>query len=221
MYKPIPFFISNKGYGMFVHSSCAMTYDFGHDYDETTTLYLDDDKLDLFIFLGEPKEILNEYTAITGRTQMPPDWSFGLWMGRITYFSEEQVREVAKKLRDEKIPCDVIHLDTGWFEDDWKCNYKFAASRFEDAEKMIKDLAEMGFKISLWQLPYITPTNELYKEALENKYYVTDSDGKVPTEDLIIDFSNEKAVKWYQSLLKGLFDIGVKAIKVDFGEGAP
>ena len=221
MYKPIPFFMSNKGYGMFVHSSCAMTYDFGHDYDETTTLYLDDDRLDLFIFLGEPKDILNEYTAITGRAQMPPDWSFGLWMSRITYFSEEQVRTVAKRMRDEKIPCDVIHLDTGWFEDDWKCNYKFAPSRFDDAEKMIKDLAEMGFKISLWQLPYITPTNELYKEALENKYYVTDSDGKVPTEDLIIDFSNEKAVKWYQSLLKGLFDIGVKAIKVDFGEGAP
>jgi alpha-glucosidase len=221
MYKPIPFFMSNKGYGMFVHSSCAMTYDFGHDYDETTTLYLDDDRLDLFIFLGGPKDILNEYTAITGRAQMPPDWSFGLWMGRITYFSEEQVRTVATRMRDEKIPCDVIHLDTGWFEDDWKCNYKFAPSRFDDAEKMIKDLAEMGFKISLWQLPYITPTNELYKEALENKYYVTDSDGKVPTEDLIIDFSNEKAVKWYQSLLKGLFDIGVKAIKVDFGEGAP
>ena len=100
--------MSNKGYGMFVHSSCAMTYDFGHDYDETTTLYLDDDRLDLFIFLGGPKDILNEYTAITGRAQMPPDWSFGLWMGRITYFSEEQVRTVAKRMRDEKIPCDVI-----------------------------------------------------------------------------------------------------------------
>ena len=100
MYKPIPFFMSNKGYGMFVHSSCAMTYDFGHDYDETTTLYLDDDRLDLFIFLGGPKDIVNEYTGITGRAQMPPDWSFGLWMGRITYFSEEHVRTVATRMRD-------------------------------------------------------------------------------------------------------------------------
>lgn len=221
MYKPVPFFMSNKGYGMFIHSSCAMTYDFGHDYDESTTLYLDDDKLDIFIFLGNPKEILAEYTALTGRAQMPPDWSFGLWMSRITYDSEKQTREVAERIRKENIPCDVIHLDTGWFEDDWKCNYKFAKSRFDDAKKMIDDLKDNGFKVSLWQLPYITPTNELYKEAFENKYFIKDSDGKVPTEDLIIDFSNEKAVEWYQKLLKNLFDIGVRAIKADFGEGAP
>ena len=70
-------------------------------------------------------------------------------------------------------------------------------------------------------MPYITPTNELYEEAFKNGYFVKDSDGKVPTEDLIIDFSNEKAVEWYQGLLKELFDIGVRAIKADFGEGAP
>lgn len=221
MYKPIPFFMSNAGYGMFVHSSCAMTFDFGHDYDEAATLYLDDDQLDIFIFLGNPKDILTEYTAVTGRAQMPPDWSFGLWMGRITYNSEAQVREVAAKIRENRIPCDVIHLDTGWFEEDWKCNYQFSKSRFEDAARMIKDLDEEGFKVSLWQIPYITPTNELYEEAYQNGYFVRDSDGKVPTEDLVIDFSNEKAVIWYQNLLKGLFDMGIGAVKADFGEGAP
>lgn len=221
MYKPIPFFMSNAGYGMFIHSSCAMTFDFGHDYDEAATLYLDDDKLDLFIFLGNPKEILTEYTAVTGRAQMPPDWSFGLWMGRITYSNEAQIREVADKIRENRIPCDVIHLDTGWFEDDWKCNYKFSASRFDNAAGMIKDLDKKGFKISLWQIPYITPTNELYETAYQNGYFVRDSDGKVPTEDLVIDFSNENAVKWYQNLLKGLLDMGIGAVKADFGEGAP
>lgn len=221
MYKPIPFFMSNAGYGMFMHSSCAMTLDFGHDYDEAATLYLDDDRLDIFIFLGNPQQILTEYTAVTGRAQMPPDWSFGLWMSRITYNSEVQVREVAGKIRKNRIPCDVIHLDTGWFEDDWKCNYKFSASRFKDAARMITDLDREGFKISLWQIPYITPSNELYEEAYQNGYFVRDSDGKVPTEDLVIDFSNENAVKWYQNLLKGLFDMGIRAVKADFGEGAP
>ena len=221
MYKPVPFYMSSAGYGIFVHDSCAMTFDFGHDYDEAATLYLDDDQLDLFVFLGDPKEILEQYTALTGRAQMPPDWSFGLWMSRITYDSEVQVRDVAQKLRENRIPCDVIHLDTGWFEEDWKCNYKFSHTRFDDAKKMIEDLKKDGFKISLWQIPYITPTNELYAEAYEKGYFVHDSDGKVPTEDLVIDFSNEEAVKWYQDLLKGLFDIGVKAIKADFGEGAP
>ena len=221
MYKPIPFFISSNGYGMFMHSSAPMTFDFGAAYDEATTLYLGDDVLDLFIFLGTPKEILEEYTALTGRGSMPPDWSFGLWMSRITYDSEKQAREVATKLRKANIPCDVIHLDTGWFEEDWKCNYKFSHTRFDDEDQMIKDLKEMGYHISLWQLPYITPTNELFEEAIQKGYVVTNFDHTLPTEDAIIDFSNPKAVTWYQGLLKNLFDKGIDAIKVDFGEGAP
>lgn len=221
MYKPIPFYLSSAGYGMFVHTSTPMTFDFGHDYDEASTLYVGDDQLDLFIFLGEPKQILEEYTALTGRGTMPPDWSFGLWMSRITYDSEKQARDVAARLREEKVPCDVIHLDTGWFEEDWKCNYKFSSTRFDDADKMLKDLKDMGYHISLWQLPYITPTNELFEEAVAKGYIVKDIDGKLPTEDAIIDFSNPEATAWYQGLLKGLLEKGVDAIKVDFGEGAP
>lgn len=221
MYKPIPFFMSSRGYGMFVHTSSPLTFDMGKSYDQANTLYVGDNKLDLFIFMGTPKEILAEYTALTGRSPMPPLWSFGLWMSRITYKSEEETREVARLLRENKIPCDVIHLDTGWFETDWRCNYEFSKTRFQDPKKMISDLKEMGFHISLWQLPYFTPENELYREAIENGYVVLDADGKLPTEDAVIDFSNEKAVKWYQELLKGLFDIGVEAIKADFGEAAP
>lgn len=221
MYKPIPFYFSNKGYGIFMHTSSAVTCDLGYEYDGVQTLYLDDDKIDFFIFLGEPKEIIEEYTNLTGKSKMPPIWSFGLWMSRITYNSENQVREITKRMRKEKIPCDVIHLDTGWFEEDWKCNYKFSKNRFLNPKKMIKDLRDEGFRVSLWQLPYITPTNILYKEVLKNKYYVRGFDGEIPTEDVIIDFSNEKAVLWYQNKLKKLFDIGVSAIKVDFGEAAP
>ena len=221
MYKPIPFFMSSNNYGVFVNGSSAMTFDFGCDYDEATTLFLDDDKADIFVILGNPKEILSEYTKITGRSPMVPDWTFGLWMSRITYNSEKQARDVATTMRKEKIPCDVIHLDTGWFEDDWKCNYKFSHSRFIDAKKMIEDLSKMGYKISLWQLPYITPTNELFETAKNNGYVVVDENGNLPTEDAIIDFSNKEACAWYESLLKPLFDMGVGAIKVDFGEGAP
>ena len=112
-------------------------------------------------------------------------------------------------------------MDTGWFETDWKCNYKFSHTRFDDPKKMIKDLRSKGFHISLWQLPYFTPNNELYREAIEKGFVVLSSDGGLPTEDAIIDFSNPEAVAWYQGMLKNLFDIGAEAIKVDFGEGAP
>lgn len=221
LYKPVPFFISSRGYGMFVHTSAPLTLDLGHSYDGASTMYLCDDVLDLFVFLGTPKEVLSEYTALTGRSPLPPLWSFGLWMGRNSYRSEAEVREVAQHLRDDRIPCDVIHLDTGWFEEDWRCNYEFSRSRFDDPKRMVEDLRKMGYELSLWQIPYFTPNNSLYKEAVEKGYAVLDADGGLPTEDAIVDFSNPEAVRWYQGLLRRLLDLGVAAIKADFGEAAP
>lgn len=221
MYKPVPFFLSSRGYGMFVHASTPMTFDFGQAYDSTSTLHVGDDELDLFVFLGSPREILSEYTALTGRSPMPPVWSFGLWMSRITYKSEAETREVAAKLREHRIPSDVIHLDTGWFETDWRCDYRFSETRFDDPARMIADLREQGFRVSLWQLPYFTPTNPLYREAVEKGYVVRDAKGNASTEDAVLDFSNPEAVRWYQALLAGLLKMGVGAIKVDFGESGP
>jgi alpha-D-xyloside xylohydrolase len=221
MYKPVPFFMSSRGYGMFLHTTNPATFDFGHSYGETTTLFTGDEDLDLFIFLGNPKEVLSEYTGLTGRSPVPPLWSFGLWMSRCTYKSEKEARDVAEKLRDHNIPSDVIHLDTGWFEEDWRCDYKFSTSRFKNPLKMIKDLAKQGFKISLWQLSYFNPKNRLFKEILEKKLAVIDGKGNLPTEDATLDFSNPKTVKWYQGKLAGLLKMGVGAIKVDFGEAAP
>ena len=140
MYKPIPFFMSSRGYGMFVHTSAPATFDFGHDFDQSEVLYDGDEVFDVFVFLGDPKQVLSEYTAITGRSPVTPLWSFGLWMSRITYKSEAEVRDVAKKLREYRIPTDVLHLDTGWFEPDWRSDYRFSTSRFTHPAAMIRDL---------------------------------------------------------------------------------
>ena len=221
MYKPIPFFMSSRGYGMFLHASTPITCDFGHDFSGVNSMMIGDDELDLFVFLGSPKEILDEYTRLTGKSPMPPLWSFGLWMSRCTYNAEKQVRDIATKLRENKIPCDVIHLDTGWFETDWRCDYQFSTSRFTDPQKMISDLKGEGFHISLWQLPYFVPRNTLFPELVEKGLVVRDAKGNLPYEDAVLDFSNPQTVEWYQSKLANLLQMGVGAIKVDFGEAAP
>lgn len=221
MYKPIPFFMSDRGYGMFVHSSSPMTFDMGASFHAANTLKIGDDELDLFVFVGEPKTILGEYTALTGRPSMPPLWSFGFWMSRITYLSEVEVRGVAAKLREHKIPADVIHIDTGWFETDWRCDYQFSKTRFTDPVKMMADLKKDGFRISLWQLPYFVPKNVLFPDIVKKGLYVKDAKGDLPYEDAILDFSNPATVAWYQDKIAGLLKAGVSVIKVDFGEAAP
>ncbi len=221
MYKPIPFFMSSRGYGIFMHTTTPVTCDFGKYYNGITSLMIGDDALDLFVFLGEPKDILYEYTGLTGKATMPPLWSFGFWMSRITYFSEKEGRAVADKLRVNRIPADVIHFDTGWFETDWQCDYTFSPSRFRDAQKMIADLKKQGFHVSLWQLPYFVPGNKLFPEIVSRGLAIKDRKGNLPTEDAILDFSNPATVAWYQKKIAGLLRMGVGAIKVDFGEAAP
>ncbi len=221
LYKPIPFYMSSKGYGLFMHTSSPVTCDFGKYFDEVAYLMMGDEEADLFVFLGTPKEILEEYTALTGRAPMPPLWSFGLWMSRITYFSEDDGRTVAANLRKHRIPADVIHFDTGWFETDWRCDYQFSPSRFRDPEKMMADFKEMGLHVCLWQLPYFVPNNTLFGEILDKGLFVKNEKGNLPFEDAVLDFSNPFAVQWYQEKIAGLLKMGVSAIKVDFGEAAP
>jgi len=220
-YKPVPFFFSNRGYGIFMHTSAPVTCDFGASYIGADRLFMADEQMDFFIFLGEPKDILNEYTDITGKSPMLPLWSFGTWMSRITYFSQKEGLEIARQLRAHKIPSDVIHFDTGWFGVDWQCDYQFAKDRFEDPVKMLKQFAKDGFHTCLWQLPYFTPKNRFFPEIIEKGMHVVNATGGMPVEDAILDFSNPETVSWYQSKIEGLLKQGVSTIKCDFGEAAP
>lgn len=221
MYKPIPFYMSNRGYGVFLHSSAPMTVDFGQSYTGNTKLFMADEALDMFMFIGTPAEILNGYTSLTGKTEMPPLWTFGTWMSRITYKSQAEGYEVAQALRKHRIPADVIHFDTGWFSRNWQCDYIFDKTRFPDPRKMISDLKEQGFRVSLWQLPYFSQNNVLYDEIVEKGLAVKSAAGSLPYDDAVLDFTNPATAEWYRDKIAGLLEMGVSAIKVDFGEAAP
>ena len=136
MYKPIPFFMSSRGYGMFMHTSTPITCDFGNTYGASNALMIGDESLDLFVFLGEPKDILDEYTNLTGKAPMPPLWSFGLWMSRITYFSEADGRNIAAKLRANNIPTDVLHKEAWQIDNEYLFGSDIlVAPLFEEGKK--------------------------------------------------------------------------------------
>lgn len=220
-YKPVPFFFSNRGYGLFMHTSAPVTCDFGASYIGADRLFMGDETMDYFLFFGEPKDILNEYTEVTGKSPMLPLWTFGTWMSRITYFSQEEGLDIAHQLRQHQIPSDVIHFDTGWFDVDWQCDYEFSKNRFKNPVKMLKQMDDMGFHTCLWQLPYFTPKNRYFKELVDGGMHVKNATGGMPHEDAVLDLSNPNTVKWYQDKIAGLIRQGVDVIKCDFGEAAP
>ena len=221
MYKPVPFYFSNRGYGIFMHTSAPVTCDFGASYIGAQRLFMGDEEMDFFVFFGQPKEILDAYTNVTGKSPMLPLWTFGTWMSRITYFSQQEGLEIARQLRANRIPSDVIHFDTGWFGVDWQCDYEFAKDRFPDPVGMLKTMRKDGFHTCLWQLPYFTPKNRYFKEIVDNNMHVRNAMGGLPYEDAVLDLSNPVTIKWYQDKIGHLIDQGVAAIKCDFGEAAP
>jgi len=225
-YKNIPFYISSEMYGMFLHTTSFAKFSLADHSTRSAQVMVEDTVLDTFLIGGDsPEEILLGYRQLTGFPSMPPLWSFGVWMSRMTYFSADEVNKICDRLRKEKYPCDVIHLDTGWFETDWLCEWKFNKERFSNPEEFISNLRDNGFKVSLWQLPYISYDAEQYEEASRNNY-ISKSEKKIQgasnfsVQDYAgtIDFTYDKATEWYKGLLKKLLDMGVVCIKADFGE---
>jgi len=229
-YKGCPFFVSTRGYGVFVNTSNALAVDVGaRDHTATSVLVEDTTALDLFL-IGGPRvrDVLPRYTAITGTPALPPRWSFGLWMGRITYRSQEEVERVARELREHRLPCDVIHIDTGWFTDEYVCDLEFSPERFPDPAGMCRRLAEQGFRVCLWQWPNYNVGSPLFEAGREAGFLARRPSGHVFTypggygEDAgFVDWSHPAAERELAPRFARLFDAGVAAIKVDYGEGAP
>ncbi len=226
-YKNIPFFMSTAGYGVFMHTSNAINCNMGQHFNKTYSMTTEDSVVDYFVIHGPVmKDIIRRYTDLTGKTPLPPKWSYGFWISKISYRSQEEVEYLEKRFREEKIPCDVIHLDTDWYEYNWVCDYKFSTSRFPDPAGMLKEAKEKGFHISLWQMPYIENNaehpNPVFEEGFRKGYFAYREDGTYDFEHGLIDVSNPEAVSWYQEkLLRPLLEMGVAAIKVDFGESIP
>jgi alpha-D-xyloside xylohydrolase len=226
-YKNIPFFVTSRPYGLFIHSSTHVRLSLADISTRAAQGLIEEPLVDLFFIGGGSVErVLYHYRCLTGFPQDVPLWSYGTWMSRMTYFSEQEVRAVGDRLRQEGFPCDVLHLDTGWFAKDWVCEWEFSAERFPEPEAFMRDMREQGYRITLWQTPEIGKGNKLLELAREKRYLaprkpgtaIVDHDYSIQDIAGQIDFSNPEAVAWYQGLLERLLKMGAAAIKTDFGE---
>ena len=226
-YKNIPFYVSSRMYGTFYHTCAHAKLSLAGVSTRSVEFMSEQALLDVFLIGGDTvEEIIRGYRDLTGYPSMPPLWSFGVWMSRMTYFSADEVDDICDRLRREHYPCDVIHLDTGWFKTDWLCEWKFNEERFPDPERFIRGLKDKGFRVTLWQLPYVAEGAEQITEAREHHYICTltkqqkreGSNFSALDYAGTIDFTDPDATEWYKGLLRRLLNMGVAAIKTDFGE---
>jgi len=230
-YKNIPFYVTNKGYGVFVNSTDLVSFEVGSERVSKVQFSVEGESLEYMVIDGPtPKEVLNKYTALTGRPALPPTWSFGLWLTTsfTTNYDEKTVNSFIDGMAKRDLPLHVFHFDCFWMKGFEWCNFTWDESFFPDPKAMLQRLhTDKKLKICVWINSYVGQKSPLFKEGMEKGYFLKRENGDVWQWDLwqagqaIVDFTNPDACAWYKSKLKALVDMGVDCFKTDFGERIP
>ncbi|KAI7548311.1 glycoside hydrolase family 31 protein [Hortaea werneckii] len=231
-YKNVSFWLSNRGYGIFVDHPERVELEIGSERSCRVQTSVEGQRLKWYIIYGPtPKEVISRYTMLTGKPNKVPAWSFGLWLSTsfTTEYDEKTVSSFLEGMRDREIPVQVFHYDCFWMRGFHWCDFEFMSSHFPDPRGQITRLKESGLthKVCVWINSYLGQASPVFEEAKEKGYLLKRKDGSVWQWDLwqagmgIVDFTNPAACQWFKSCLKKLFDTGVDAIKTDFGERIP
>ena len=216
-YKNIPFYITNKGYGVLVGNEGDVAYEIASEKVERIQFSVEGERLDYYFISGKsPMGTVEKYTELTGKPALPPAWSFGLWLTTsfTTDYDENTTSGFVQGMADRDIPLHVFHFDCYWMEAFEWCNFKWDPNVTTDPKSMLQRYHDKGLKICVWINPYIGQKSCLFEEGREKGYLLKRTDGSVWQTDLwqpgmgLVDFTNPDACAWYQSKLKTLLDMG-------------
>ncbi|MGF7144681.1 alpha-D-xyloside xylohydrolase [Anaerotaenia torta] len=229
-YKNIPFYVSNKGYGVFVNHPERVSFEISSEMVKKVQFSVPGEGLDYFLINGPSmKEVLMRYTDLTGKPGLPPAWTFGLWLSTsfTTRYDEETVNRFVDGMLERGIPLKVFHFDCFWMKEFHWSDFTWDSRVFPDPAGMIKRLKEKGLKICVWINSYIGQESSMFREGVEGGYFIKRRNGDVWQWDMwqpgmaIVDFTNPAACQWFSSKLEALLDMGVDCFKTDFGERIP
>ena len=229
-YKNVPFYLTNRGYGVLVNHAGHVSFEVGSEAVEQVQFSVAGECLEYFVIAGPtPAEVLDRYTRLTGRPARVPEWSYGLWLSTsfTTDYDEATVSAFIDGMAERDIPLEVFHFDCFWMREFHWTDFEWDPAVFPDPEGMLARLHERGLRVSAWLNPYIAQRSRLFREGVERGYLVRRPDGSVWQWDLwqagmaLVDFTNPDAVVWFQGHLRHLLEQGVDAIKTDFGERIP
>lgn len=229
-YKNIPFYLSNKGYGVLVNHPERVSFELGTEMVTRAEFSVAGGYLDYFLFDGSTmKEVLNAYTDIAGKPSLPAPWTFGLWLSTsfTTSYDEHTVMSFIDGMLDRGIPLRTFHFDCCWMKEFHWSDFLWDERVFPDPVGMLQRIKDKGLNICVWINSYIGQESCLFAEGMEKGYFIKRPNGQVYQWDMwqpgmaIVDFTNPQAWKWFQDKLEVLLDMGVDCFKTDFGERIP
>lgn len=229
-YKNIPFYMTNRGYGVFVEDTSDVSFEVASEKVERVQFSAEGETIVYdVIYGGTPKAVLDGYTALTGRPALMPAWSFGLWLSTsfTTNYDEKTATSFIQGMADRDIPLSVFHFDCFWMKDFNWCDFTWDEETFPDPVGMLKRYHDRGLHLCCWINPYIGQASPLFREGMEHGYLLKKTNGDVWQTDLwqagmgILDVTNPDARAWYCDHLRKILRMGVDCLKTDFGERIP
>lgn len=229
-YKNIPFYLTNKGYGVLVNHPEMVSFEVGTEMVTRTEFSVKGSYLDYFLINGPTmKEVLVKYTDLTGKPSLPAPWTFGLWLSTsfTTSYDEDTVMSFVNGMLERGIPLRTFHFDCFWMKEFHWSDFVWDSRVFPDPKGMLERIKAKGLNICVWINPYIGQESVLFDEGMEKGYFIKRTNGRVWQWDMwqpgmaIVDFTNPDAWKWFQDKLEILLEMGVDCFKTDFGERIP
>lgn len=229
-YKNIPFYMTNRGYGIFVEDTSDVSFEVASEKVERVQFSAEGETIVYdVIYGGTPKAVLDGYTALTGRPALMPAWSFGLWLSTsfTTNYDEKTATSFIQGMADQDIPLSVFHFDCFWMKGFNWCDFTWDEETFPDPVGMLKRYHDRGLHLCCWINPYIGQASPLFREGMEHGYLLKKTNGDVWQTDLwqagmgILDVTNPDARAWYCDHLRKILRMGVDCLKTDFGERIP
>lgn len=229
-YKNIPFYLSNRGYGIFVNHPEKVEFEIATEQVTKAAFSVPGESLEYFVINGPTmKDVLARYTDLTGKPARLAPWTYGLWLSTsfTTSYDEKTVMEFIDGMEERGIPLSVFHFDCCWMREYHWTDFVWDARVFPDPEGMLRRIKAKGIRICVWINPYIGQESELFDEGVQKGYFLKRKNGDVWQWDMwqsglaVVDFTNPAACRWYQEKLEGLLDMGVDCFKTDFGERIP
>ncbi len=229
-YKNVPFYLTSQGYGILVNHPGRVSFEVASHHSTSVQFSTEGHSLDYYIFGGPTtKAALGQYTALSGRPALLPEWSFGLWLSTsfTTNYDEKTIVANIERMEALGIPISVFHFDCFWMKELTWCSFLWDKNSFPDPTGMLRRIKAKGIKICMWINPYIAEASPLFAEGMAQGYLLCTPNGDVYQTDNwqpgmgFVDFTNPAACEWYADKLKSLLDMGVDTFKTDFGEGIP
>ncbi|WP_299777877.1 TIM-barrel domain-containing protein [uncultured Formosa sp.] len=224
----LPIVMSSKKYMIHFDNAPIGYLDLDSKHDNSLTYETISGRKTYQVIAGDSwVDIIDAYTALTGKQPMPPRWALGNFSSRFGYHSEAETRATVSKFKDDEIPVDAVILDLYWFGKDVKGtmgNLAFDTDSFPTPEKMIKDFENQGVNTVLITEPFILTSSNRWQEAVDNNILAKDSVGNPYTYDFffgntgLIDIYSESGFNWFSNIYKDLFKMGVSGIWGDLGE---